>query len=485
MIEPFLHRPPPAKVAVIGGMMAYFEKIMGPGFRDERRDHVSRVIGPLGPEFAITPLGLWAESADTDAIARQLVTAAPEVLLLVPTMATPPAEIAGMAQKCGVPVVIACAHELSAVEPGYDMTELCRHSVNVGAAMLGSMLRRYAAARPPVLVSGFLDDPTFHARLALALRTAALAHRLQGLRIGRLGQPMPGYDHIGLSDEEATASGLHVVDIPLAEWADRVRAVKPNEIRQFVQERLPALVPPQTRIEPGDGLDRAARLALALDRIANDQGLSCGSLTCRGPFGVGLNDGAIGCLATSLMTQSGRPFSATGDLLTAIAMHVGKALGGATLYCELDAVDRGREAFLVANTGEGDFDWCPPDGATAIVDARAYSGRDVPGVVLSHDLSEGPATMLGVVLDRSTTDRLGIVAMQGETLEPARTALNVTHGWFRTTGKDALVAFEGWANAGATHHGALSRGHLAEAIGWLGKYCRWPATTLNTGDCHD
>ena len=89
--------------------------------------------------------------------------------------------------------------------------------------------------------------------------------------------------------------------------------------------------------------------------------------------------------------------------------------------------------------------------------------------------------MLGLTLDRSRSERLSLIALQGETLHPARTALKVTQGWFRTNGPDPIADFEGWANAGATHHGALSKGHLAEAAMWLARLREWPVTIIPSG----
>ncbi len=480
MSEAYSHRRALPKVAVIGTMMAYYAPIIGPEFQSVMARHVEDTTARLSGSFDLANLGRWAGDADTDGLARALAASGADVLLLVPAMCTPPAALAAMAEKSGLPVVIAGAHDLTRVGADYDMRALCRHSVNVGASMLGSMLRR-GTGPAPILVSGFLDDPAFHTRLALAVRSAALSRRMRALRVGRLGAPMPGYDHVGLTGAEGAVSDLTVVDVSVADWAARVASVSDTDLRDFVVARLPRLVPPQTRIETGTQLNRAARLALALDTLATDLALDCGSLACRGAFGVGLDDGTIGCLATSLMTGTGRPFSATGDLVTAVAMFAGKELGGATLYCELDAVDRDSGAFLVANTGEADFDWCPDDGRAAIRASGNLSGRDLPGVVLSHDLTRGPATMLGLTLDRTQSERLSMIALEGETLQPARTALKVTQGWFRTAGQDPITDFEAWANAGATHHGALSRGHLAEAARWLARLCDWPLTTIPSG----
>jgi L-arabinose isomerase len=478
MTEAFSHQPSLPRVTVIGGMMAYFEAIMEPGFRDDRRAHIAAITEPLRASFDLTELGLLADDGDHDRMSRQIAETPCDVVLLIPTMATPPAAIVQLAEQCQAPIVIAAGHGLSEITQAYDMPELCRHSTNMGATMIGSMIRRHSQIRRPILVSGFLDDPTFHERVRLAVATAALAGRFAGLRIGRLGLPMPGYDHVGLGPDEAGQSGFSIVDVKIGEWAQRVADVTEKDIAGFIHDWLPGNTPARIDYAASDDLNRATRLALALDRLASDLELDCGTLACRGEFGVGLENGAIGCLATRLMTGSGRPFSATGDVVTAIAMLVGKVLGGATLYCELDAVDRARDAFLVANTGEGDFGWCPPDGFAFIRPAKAHSGREVSGVVLCHELSSGPATMIGATLDLTQSERLKLLAFSGKTLEPTRTGLNITNAWFEPKQKPALAVFDAWANAGANHHGALSRGELAEAVGWLGALCDLPVEII-------
>ena len=478
MGEPFSYVRPRTRVAVIGGMMAYFESIMPAGFRDDRRAHVASVVGPLRDRFDIVDLGLWADRGDVAEMRKKLGTVRCDVLLLIPTMATPPAEIASLAEAAELPVVIVCGHDLDRVTNEYDMAALCRHSTNVGATMLGSMLRRLEKPIEPILVAGFLDDPNCHARIRLAVDTAALGQRLRGLRVGRLGAPMAGYDHLGLSQEQAVASGIELIDIPLERWTSAFAEITDANVSYALDKVLPSVLPKGAVFSRSPDLDRAMRLALAMDRVANDERLDCGAIACRGPFGDGLEQGAISCLATTMLASTGRPFCATGDIVTAIAMLIGRTLGGATLYCELDAIDRERDAFFVANTGEADIAWCPNNGALKIVDAAAHSGRQVPGVVLSQDLAEGPATILGLTLDRTRSERLTLIALEGHTLDPPKTALNVTNGWFRTIHRPALSTFEAWANAGATHHGSLSPGHLAEAIRWLGMIWGHPVTTI-------
>lgn len=467
MAEPFAFHKPKPRVAVVGGMMAYFETIMPAGFRQERLEHARAAAGKLLADFDVTEIGLWADSDDTADIRNRLMAANPDVVVFVPTMATPPHDLANIFAECGVPVVIACAHELTEITSAYDMAELCRHSCNVGATMMGAMLRRLPKPVTPILVSGFLDDGSFFERLNGAVQAGGLVQKLRSLRIGRLGEPQTGYAHVGLSAEEASASGATLVDIPFDVWQERNSAVSEKQIEEFCSSGINRFLPKGTAYEVTANFRAAARMALALDAVADEFDLDCGSLACRGSFGVGLEVPSIGCLATSLMTTTYRPFSATGDLVTAIAMLIGKTLGGATLYCELDAIDRARDSFLVANTGEGDFGYVPDGGKTVICDAGAHSGRDVPGLVIEHELEPGPATMIGVTLDHTASRRLSLIALEGETEDPAHTGLKVTNGWFQTKVRPAVTAFERWANASATHHGALSKGHLTEQLSWI------------------
>lgn len=471
--------PAPARVAAIGGFMAYFETIMEPGFRDDRRGHMASAVASLAERHTVADLGLLADPADVARIEAELAAADADVLLVVPTMASPPGPVVEIAERGQLPVVIANAHGLDSIGPDYDMAALCRHSSNVGTSMVASLLMRRGIR--PTIVTGFLDDASFHARLADAVVASSLAGRLKRLRVGRLGAPLPGYDHVGLSQAEAAACGVEVVDVPLPVWARAVASVTDAEVRHFLGERLPPLLPAGATVEAGADLDRAARLAVALDRVADDFGFDCASLTCRGPFGVELEDGALGCLATAFQNGRGRPTSATGDLVTAIAMWIGRGMSGATLYCELDAVDRSRDAFLVANTGEGDFAWCPAGGNAEIVAAAAHSGRAVPGVVIRHDLAPGPATVLGFTLDATRDPVPTLVALEGAVEKGPRTGLRVTHGLFRADAAPAERAFGLWAEAGATHHGALSPGRLAEGIGILARLAGFRAVTLEGG----
>lgn len=475
--RPLFSDPHMIRVAVIGGMMSYFESIMTPDFRETRRNHVLETVEELRTFCDVVFLGLWAEDADNQAISSQLENHIYDVILLVPTMATPPECLGQIVSRAGVPIVIACGHAVHEIDQSFDMKALCTHSVGVGATMLQSMLSRHSNGQKAILVSGHLDQPSFHRRLGMAVRAGATAYGLKGLRIGKFGEPMPGYAHVGMSTLEANQSGFELVEIPHQDWAEKHAAISERDIEGFIEHDLPNILPSGSTFQTSSQLKNAVRQVLTLDQVVQAYDLDCGAINCRGPFGVGLSSGSISCLATALALKSGHAFAATGDLLTGVAMWIGHQLGGAALYCELDAIDLELDAFLVANTGEADFAWSGVEGVV-LHDASAHSGREVPGIVIEQIITADAATMVGLAPNMDAEKPFSLCTIEGDTLAAKPTKLKVGHGFFRAANGSCNAIFEDWVNTGVPHHGALSRGHLNEAIEWCGKLSGFSTITL-------
>jgi L-arabinose isomerase len=206
-------------------------------------------------------------------------------------------------------------------------------------------------------------------------------------------------------------------------------------------------------------------MAAALQAVIARHSLDVGALNCRGVFGVGNSQiASLGCLAVSHATSSGVPFTCTGDLITAVAMLIGKTLGGAALYCELDAIDERHDAFLCANTGEADLAWCMSGRPCEIFSSGSDSGRFAPGCSVRQALRPGPATMIGFSPRAGAAGGFALIVMEGEVLEPPDVALSVTSAWFQADKRPMRKAMAGWIQSGATHHGSLSPGRLAEPI---------------------
>jgi len=459
----------PLHVAVVAGYMPFFDEIMPPGYPRDRDDYGRAAAAAVGAVGRVSYLGLMADKAGGRAAGDRIAALAPDAVLLVPTMATPATYLwSAVAPNPGVPVVVWAAHETGTVSADYDMVDLCRHSQNVGALMVGNMLSRHG--RPFSVVAGERDDPAVRAEVVGTVGAAAVAGRLKTARIGRLGGPLDGYANVDVDPEALRAAiGIEIVDVSLEEWSGALAAVGADDI-----ERVLAAVRRHARLDDRGrpaSVAAAARMAAALEATADRHGLAAGAINCRGAFGVeGAEHPSLACLAVTHLTSRGVPFACTGDLVTAIAMAIGRALGGAAFYCELDAIDTGRDAFLLSNTGEGDYGWAgePPD--CHVFATGADSGRRAEGCSVCQTLRPGPATMVGFSPRAGARGGFTLIAMEGETLERPDVALSVTSAWFRSDRRPMRQAFAAWAEAGATHHGCLSPGRLGDRLALVARH---------------
>ncbi len=458
------------RIAVAAGYMPFFDEIMPAGYRADR-DAYGRSVAEIARTVGdVTYLGLMHDRASGQAAGKALAGLGADAILLAPTMATPAQYLWSVVESNPtLPVVIWAAYETGKISPTYDMVELCRHSQNVGALMTGNMLAR--AGRPFVVVAGERDDAATQAELHEALTVAALAGRLKRSRIGRLGRPLDGYSNVDVDAadlEEAT--GIELVEIGLDEWNETLSSVSPHAI-EAVLGRLRQNAELDDRGQPQAVL-AASRMAAALQETAQRHGLCAGAMNCRGAFGVTNSIcPSLGCLATTHATSIGIPFACTGDVITAIAMAAGRGLGGAALYCELDAIDTGRDAFLCANTGEGDYGWSDRDaGSCKIFTSGTDSGRNAPGCSVRQSLRPGPATMIGFTPRAGATGGFVLIAMEGEVEDPPQVQLSVSSAWFRADTRPMRKAFARWAEAGATHHGSLSPGRQARKLELLARF---------------
>ena len=457
---------PRPRIAVVAGYMPFFDEIMPPGYAADREAFGRTAADAVAGTGEVTYLGLVRDHETGASAGRQLAALRPDAVLVVPTMATPAGYLwAVLEPNPDIPVVLWAAHEESEVAASYDMPVLCRHSSNVGALMIGNMLSRHG--RRFATVVGPRDEDAIGAEVRDAVKVAVLAGQLRRARIGRLGEPLDGYLNVDIDPAALRrATGSEIVDVPLEEWQDAI-ATTSDENARSVLASLPKGVDLDDRGRPHDVL-AAARLASALAVIADRHRLDAGTLNCRGAFGVANSEIAtLGCLAVTHVTSRGVPFTCTGDLPTALAMLAGRRLGGAALYCELDAIDQRRDAFLCANTGEGDFGWRGGTETCKVFASGSDSGRHAGGCSVRHGLKRGPATVIGFTPKADATGGFTFLAMEGETLDPPDVALTVTSAWFRAEMRPMRRAFAAWVDAGATHHASLTPGRHGDSLARL------------------
>jgi L-arabinose isomerase len=371
-----------------------------------------------------------------------------ECVLILETMATPPA--ATLAELPALPLVVWAAHRRRAVPESFDHGAITAEGATVGTPMLTSVLVRQG--RPFELIVGLVDDPQTTAAVLAALRGAAGASRVRGARIARIGPVQEGYLCVDTPDEMLTARlGVEVVRLPAGAFTAAYDGVSAARVLS-VREETEAIYAVEVE---GEGLERSLRAACAIEDLVTEHGLSAGAINCHVPEirfgGVGVTP----CFGLGRSSTRGVPWTCTGDVLTAIAMLVSKALGGAAQYHELESYDYESDEFVIASSGEHDLGLAP--GARPRLIANDWFKSDpCVGVCACFAPGAGAASLLALA-DIGEDYRL--IVAQGAFTGRAFPATGTANAGFRF--RAGLAGWRRWCEAGASHHSSASPGELA------------------------
>jgi L-arabinose isomerase len=370
-----------------------------------------------------------------------------EAVLVLQTMATPPAWT--LRQLPDLPLVVWAAHRRSVVPHSFDHSDITTEGATVGTPMLTSVLVR--EGRPFELVVGRVEDA---APVGEALRGAAAATRLRRARIARVGPVQEGYACVDTPSELLTEKlGCEVVHVEAAEVKAAYDAVSDQRTAAMLDETH---VLYDFALE-GEGLTRSMRAACAIEDVVAEHRLDAGALNCHVPEirfgGVGVTP----CFGLGRSATLGVPWTCTGDVLTAVALFVSKALGGAAQYHELETYDYETGEFVVASSGEHDLELAP-DVRPALVENSWFAGDPITGVCACFSAREGPATLLSLA---DIGDDYRLIAAEGSFTGREFPSTGTANAGFRF--HRGLMGWTDWCRYGANHHSSASPGALGGA----------------------
>jgi L-arabinose isomerase len=452
------------RIGVVSPYWTLWEHTAGPTFRADRMDLARSVAAELSD--TIDPVGVEevASGDDGQAVGRRFVELDVDGILIVQTMAVPAAwTMAAIAALPGVPVVVWALHETGLVDGAFDHASITTQGATVGAPMISNLLSR--ADRPFELILGRRGDPATLARVRDALRFAGISRGIARARLGRIGRPLDGYAHVDLDDgalREATGIELEYVDPD--EVVDRYRAVADEDVRALEAEARRDWTFEQ---EPTpDDLDRSLRAALALEAVADAHRLDGGAFNCHVPqFRFGETIGIAPCWGLGRLTSAGRPFTCTGDIVTAVAMLTTKRLGGAAIYHEIEAIDYGTDEVVIANSGEHDTAWLAPGARPRLRPNGWFCGRDAHcGICAVFEPAPGPATLVGFTPHPRARRGFRYVVARGELTDRTFPETGTINGAFRFRDGPVEAAWARWASAGVNHHSSATPGDLSDDV---------------------
>lgn len=159
-------------------------------------------------------------------------------------------------------------------------------------------------------------------RLLVLHQNFKAANALRGTRIGVVGTPSPWLIASGVDYLLAKRRwGVNFVDIPLEKVVERYQKVKEDEVGD-----LAAHVASQAlacRESTPEQLVKAMRFFQALRQEAQEQRLNALTLSC---FKLIDLIGTTGCLALSLLNDTGITAGCEGDMQTVFTMHIARTL---------------------------------------------------------------------------------------------------------------------------------------------------------------
>lgn len=454
-----------SRVAVVSPYWTFWEHTLGSDFGVAHRVQIAR-ISALVSEYADVVVSAQVESPDA-AVAEiaKFRAAAPDALLVVSSIAAPPTTTMALLDRLpGVPVVVWAMHDMEAALGVVDHRAITANGATVGTPMITNVLGR--RGRPFEVVMGRLQDPRCLDRVRRALVAAAAAGSIKRARLGRIGEPIEGYEQVDVDgDALREAIGIEVVSIPAAALAEAYRRVTSDQVASIRDElRISWDVVDEATNQVG--LDRSIRAAAALEQLAGEHHLDAGALNCHVPeIRFSPEIGITPCFALGRSTSIGIPWTCTGDSVTAVAMLAVKRLGGAALYHELETADYSTGELVIANSGEHDLGWMDPSRRPRLAPNGWYRNKDpVCGFCAVMEPSAGPATLVGFTPHKDARRGFRFVAASGHFTGRTFPACGTANAAFRFDGAPLEDAWPRWARAGVNHHSCATPGHLADAV---------------------
>jgi len=460
------------RVGVVHPYWTLWEHSAGPTFRADRMALARSVAAELSAVGAVDPVAVVEIASGDDGvrIGREFAEAGVDVVLVLQTMAVPAAwTMATIESLPGIPVVVWALHETGLVAGGFDHGSITTQGATVGAPMITNLLAR--ADRPFELILGRRSDPLVVAGVLAALRLTSIAGGIARSRLGRIGRSLDGYAHVDVDDAALRgATGIELVAVDPDEVVDRYREVADADVRL-----LEADVRRDWAFEGDpspDSLDRSLRAALAVEAVVASHDLDGGAFNCHVPqFRFGEPIGIAPCWALGRLTSAGRPFTCTGDIVTAVAMLTTKRLGGAAVYHEIEAIDYTTGEVVIANSGEHDLAWLAPGARPRLRPNGWFCGKDPHcGVCAVLEPPPGPATLVGFTPHPQARGGFRYVVARGDLTARTFPETGTINGAFRFRDGPVEAAWTRWASAGVNHHSSATPGDLSADVATVARH---------------
>jgi L-arabinose isomerase len=221
------------------------------------------------------------------------------------------------------------------------------------------------------------------------------------------------------------------------------------------------------------------RAAVAIQKVIAEEQLDCAAFNSHGIDGLKSKKLGVMCaLGATLATSAGCPVSEVGDLCTAFTMWVGRKLGGASYYTELDSAYISSHEWLLLNSGEYDLAWLRPGSKPRLIRNTNFEGVNGRGASVCAPLRVGPATLINFSPTPKGDKPYRIQYCEGTIGKKWNPEMGVGNARFEVVG-DARTVYEKWLFAGPVHHCCTSPGHLGKHLEFVCQEQGWSCLRIS------
>ncbi|CAK4869398.1 unnamed protein product [Aphanomyces euteiches] len=368
----------------------------------------------------------------------------------------------------GVPTVLVALQPLPRLDYMKTTTYMQLANDNIcSLPEISGVLVRAGKPAAGMIVGTLYDDPRAVAQLKEWCQVANARRAFKYARIGYLGHTYEGmYDMNSDPSAFTFAFGSHVQMLEMCDLAKLVNGVTAKEIAGKLDEIksiftiADPFIDPVTRLVKQEDLDWSAKVAVGLDKLIAEFGLTGLAYYYRGMDNNEYERIASNMvLGNSLLTGKGIPLAGEADLKTCAAMLIMDRLDAGGSFAELHPCDFVDDIVLVGHDGPHNIKIS--DSRPIIRGLDLFHGKRGSGLGVEFSIKAGPVTLLSI--SQTADGKFKLIATEGESIKGAipQTGNTNTRCHF---GCSVAEFVEKWCSAGPTHHFALGIGHVNSQI---------------------
>ena len=455
-----MNEPGKPRVGLLPLMLELYRQY-SPEMADRQEPFITRVAEKLADDTDVVRARVCAtrrevyreirafESKDVDAVVVLFVAYAASISALGPLLET------------NLPIILFSTAPRSSMAEGMTMDDIMlNHGVH-GYMDLANVLKRNA--RSFQFVAGRVDDARAYAEIGGWARGARVRSVLRSATLGLCGYTFDGMGDFGVDTTYLNATlGPEVRHVPLDLLADRIQAVKEQDVKREVAEDFQSF-----DVDPGvdDEIHRESnRVYLGLKQVVEELSLNGFTMHFQGV----LENPAIRTppfLAISKLQRMGLAYAGEGDLLGATANLMVRCLLGDTVFTETFCPDFDGGRIVMGHMGESN----PAFGERTVLRRKKFVfGETLDPIVADVHMKRGPATVVNLgIVERAEFQMICYTADVCERI-PGSTAIDMPYFHLKPDMKleDLLTRY---GMLGGTHHVAMTPGDRTEDLARLTK----------------